>query len=109
MRNKANRDETISLEKSINQIAEKYFLAISRRDEAGMIHDVEEGLSDYERFVLKVRRAFDKLSQTEKLFINNDFFYQDYPYWWLGKYSKSSYHKIRMRSMLAFKEAFENE
>ena len=109
MRFKANKDEIMLLEKTINAIAEMYFWAISKKDYEQMIFDAENELSDYERFVIRVRHAFDKLSQTEKEFINNDFFYQEYPDWWKGKYSKATYFKIHKRSMLSFKEAFEHE
>ena len=110
MQIKAHKDKIKALEKAINQIAQMYFLAISKKSgNDGMLHDSEEGITDYEKFVIRVRKAFERLSATEKIFINNDFFYEDYPYWWKERYNKASYYKIRTRSMINFKEAFDHE
>ena len=42
----------------------------------------------------------------EKEFINNDFFYQDYPGWWKLTYKKSNYMKLRNDAINKFLEVF---
>lgn len=109
MRSRSNIEKIHRLENEINQIAEMYFSAISSKNDEEVLYDSEEELSDYERFVLRIRRAFESLNKEEQLFINNEFFYQDYPNWWKKRYSKAAFFKIRNRSMKRFKEAFDHE
>ncbi len=92
----------------IEEIAKLYFFAVRKAKEL-TLSDSDRGLTDYERFIDKVQNAFDSLTDIEKEFINNDFFYQAYPNWWMKYYSKSKYYSIKRKSMLSFLEAFEYE
>lgn len=104
------KKETIqSLEKEMFKLSELYFAALSKKDAEMMLREESEEFTEYEYFVIKMRNAFNKLSEKEKEMINNEYFYQDYPYWWKKKYSKSSFEKIKRRSVVSFLEAFENE
>ncbi len=97
-----------SLTKFIQQVADMYFMAI-RNNEEECLDDPGENYNEYERFVFKVRNAFDRLRNLEKVFINNEFFYQDYPNWWQKDYSLARFKRMKLKSMLKFKEALENE
>lgn len=90
----------------INGIAEMYFIAL-KHVESCIRND--SGHNGFQSFVMIVNRAYYQLSDEEQEIINNDFFYEAYPYWWKGRYPKSSYYRLRKRSMKKFKEAFENE
>ena len=59
-------------------------------------------------YVLRVETAYEKLDPIDQDFINNDFFYQKYPMWWKDIYSKTTYYRLKRKSMESFKEAFEN-
>ena len=97
-----------SLAIEVAEIAKMYFLAL-RKIRDGGLSDPSKDLSDYEKYIGRVQVAFDSLTDIEKEFINNDFFYQAYPNWWMKYYSKSKYYLIRKRSMASFLEAFEYE
>lgn len=91
------------LSEEIKKIAQMYFLALKA-------DDVDEELKlKNSLFVKKVEHAFDSLDCLEKSFINNEFFYQSYSYWWRNHYSRSSYYRLKRSSMKHFKMAFENE
>ena len=95
-----------SLSLFISKIAKLYFIA-KEKCGSGEIHDVTDN-NDYFVFITRVERAFDQLTDIEKEFINNDFFYEAYPNWWKKYYSRSNYYRIRKMSMLSFKEAFDH-
>ena len=94
-------DKGISLTQFVSRIAELYFHALAKSDSADLLER-----DNANAYINKVKRAYDKLVFVEKLFINNDFFYQEYPEWWVQYYTKSTYYRIRNKSMNDFKEAF---
>ena len=93
----------------ITRVADMYFFALKRIDMQEVARDSKRSIDDYKLYVVRVRRAFNRLASVEQKCINNDFFYQDYPNWWKKKYSRSSYYRLRKRSMINFKEALEHE
>ena len=97
-----------NLTQEIQEIAKFYFIALQKIREEGLRDSIYEP-SDHEKFISRVQDAFDSLTDIEKEFINNDFFYQAYPNWWMKYYSKSKYYMIRKQSMMSFLEAFEYE
>lgn len=97
-----------SLYRDICEIAELYFYAVKKSRNRDL-SDVDGEIDDYMKFILRVKRAFEQLTETEKEFINNDFFFEAYPNWWKKYYTKSMYYRIRRQSMLSFREAFEYE
>ena len=98
------------LTKRIQEIAKNYFIALRKTQIKGLtLSDSESEENDYERHVRRVKNAFDSLDALEKTFINNEFFYEDYPDWWNKTFSKTTYYRLRRRSMIRFVEAFESE
>ena len=53
--------------------------------------------------------AYSGLNPIEQLFINNDFFYEDYPDWWKELYSKSQYTRYMKRAIVHFLRLFYDE
>ena len=92
----------------ISEIADLYFMALTRKPKE-TFSEVDEELNDYELFVVRVRKAYSRLNQQEKKIINNDFFYQEYPDWWKKLYTKSTYYRLKQKSMIRFKEVLEDE
>lgn len=88
---------SLSLSSLLTRISELYFQAL--KDDSDRAKD----------FIQRVNIAFESLNETEKKVINNDFFYEDYPFWWTSIYSKATYYRLRSKSMNDFKEAFINE
>lgn len=105
---KETRLTTKELKKEISKISDLYFLALKNYKRA-TISDSKRTINEYEKFILRVRRAFSSLDSIDKELINNDFFYQAYEDWWIKKYSRSTYYRLKARSMFRFKEAFDNE
>ena len=97
-----------TLKEEVEEIAKLYFIAMQMMKNSGL-SDSDGKPSDQQRYITKVENAFESLTDIEKEFINNDFFYQAYPNWWKKYYTRSKYYLIKKRSMQAFLEAFEYE
>ena len=100
-----------NMAKDIKTIAKNYFIALKRRKILARqeLRECLEVEDDFERHIRKVRAAYNQLDALEKTFINNDFFYQNYPEWWKDSFSKTTYYRLRRQSMIHFKEVFDNE
>lgn len=95
-----------TLRQEVEEIARLYFIATQTIKSEGL-SDSNGSSSDQEKYVARVENAFESLTEIEKEFINNDFFYQAYPNWWKKYYTRSKYYLIKKRSMMSFLEAFE--
>ena len=94
----------------IKTIAMNYFIALRCLEkEERVFNDSDGEENDYEKHVRRVRKAFQSLDGLERTFINNEFFYEDYPEWWNKTFSRTSFYRIRRKSMIDFLEAFNNE
>ena len=109
MKGLKKRNDFLRLATVVKEVADFYFYALKHVESRGRIFDSEEAMCDYERFVIRVRNAYDKLDNVEKAFINNDFFFEKYPFWWQNIYSKTTYYRLKRRSMTNFMEALNNE
>jgi hypothetical protein len=102
MNNTQKEEDFTKLKSSVEDIAGRYFeclkkLASSKR---GKSHSL---------YVKRVKDAYSKLDTLEQNFINNEFFYQDYPDWWKKLYSKTTFYRIKRQSMKDFLEAFNRD
>ena len=109
MRVLKQNEEFNALTCSVQQIANMYFAALRHVESGEEINGLRGTLVCFVAFVNRVRKAYYQLDDLEKVFINNDFFYEEYPNWWKSIYSKSTYYRLKKRSMKRFKEAFDNE
>ncbi len=91
-----------SLNKKVSTIALMYVFA---RKKSYLEKTINNKYSD---FVNKVNNCFDRLNGIDKLFINNEFFYEEYPYWWIDIYSKSSFYRYKRKAMMSFLREYEN-
>ncbi len=66
-------------------------------------------MNSHALFIKKVEETFDQLDSLEKLFINNEYFYQDYPYWWEDLYPASTYYRYKKKAVVRFLRLFFNE
>lgn len=81
------------LVKQIEQIAHRYFTFLSKK---------HRHTSNSIYYLNKVLNAYIPLSSIHKLVINNDFFFNDYPYWWTNKFTKEEYNSLKYQSMICF-------
>lgn len=98
-----------SLYEEAKRIAHFYFVALRVIKHGQTINDSNKiTLDDYESYIMRVRLAYNQLDLVDQRIINNDFFYQEYPGWWVKTFSKSTYYRLRSRSIKNFVEAFNN-
>ena len=104
------RSENQLLCTQVKEIANMYFYALEKIRNRARQHlsDAEGDTDEYIDYVRRVRVAFHSLDHIEETFINNEFFYQAYARWWEKLYSRTSYYRIRLRSMRHFKLAVDN-
>ena len=96
------------LRKEVELIAQMYFVALKHIKAAELLNDADEETDEYRKYVCKVRNAYHSLDSLEQSIINNEFFYQQYPFWWRTIYKRSTFYRLRRKAMSKFKEAFEN-
>ena len=94
--------------KEIETISKNYFHALKQIKEEKALNDSSGELNEYQLYVARVRYAYHTLNSIDQIFINNEFFFEDYPRWWEKRYTPSAFYKQRLKSMKNFKEAFEN-
>ena len=88
------------LNEKLEKIAAHFFMARQMREA-----HLEERVP-YELYLQKVEAAYLSLDEKERNLINNEFFYQNYHYWWIGLYSKTNFYRLKRRAMVKFLEAF---
>lgn len=66
-----------------------------------------EALNPFNIIIQKVEKAFSSLDEVEKDFINNDFFFEKYPYWWEQVYTRCTYYRYKRKAMCHFLLAYE--
>ncbi|MBO4856218.1 MAG: hypothetical protein J5511_02455 [Bacilli bacterium] len=90
------------LKTTVEGIANQYFASLK------ILSESTKGKKKEALFVNRVKTAYAQLDGLEQRIINNEFFYQDYPNWWKHKYCKSTFYRIKKKSMVNFLEAFEH-
>lgn len=91
------------------EIARLYFVACRILEHGRTMNDSKEiTMNDCKSYIMRVKDAYNQLDLVDKRIINNDFFFNDYPGWWTGVYTKSTYYRLRSRSIKNFLEAFDN-
>ena len=98
-----------SLDKEMTTVASKYFAALRNLKLLSAQSGEVDPLNPYLIYLRKVTAAFDSLCEEDKKFINNEYFYQEYPNWWQTIYTQSSFYRIKKRSLENFLEAFHAE
>ena len=108
---KLEKSSLATLSKRMQEIANMFFTSKRIADVAPKFYDVETDTSEnqYTVFVKKVEDAYKTLDPLEQLFINNDFFYQNYPNWWMEVYDKRTYSSIKKKAIIHFLRSFFNE
>ena len=97
-----------TLTKEMELIAKTFFEYRNDTEEVSVLADSDQTNAKHSQnsFVKRVEEAFSGLNPTEQLFINNDFFYEDYPDWWVKIYTKTQYSQYMKRSIVHFLRLF---
>ena len=100
-----------SLTKHMELIAKTFFEFKKDQKEILELSDVDQSDSKHSQnsFVHRVEEAYSGLNPIEQLFINNDFFYEEYPEWWKELYTKTQYTRYMKRAIVHYLRHFYNE
>ena len=109
MRSTKHKKKASTIREQIEEIARLYFVALEKMKVSHGLSDSGYGNNDFREYVYRVRRAYHELDHLEQTIINNEFFYQEYPFWWERLFSRSTFYRLKKRSMLKFKAAFDHE
>lgn len=105
--NKKEQIELCGLEKRMKAISMMFFenKGFTKRETLSDFDDNKEK----DLFIEKVEDAFSKLSPLEKMLINNDFFFEDYPDWWKEIFSEEKYLDLKRKAIIKFLVNFYEE
>lgn len=117
-RNSITRN-TLAKRKEVSIIAKRFFICYRllkgekvpslRYDDANFgFLDQQYSPLKYRQYIKRVEEAFAQLDAVDKMFINNEFFYSDYPYWWQEYYSSSTFYRIKEKAVDNFLRLFNN-
>ena len=95
-------DNYNELKTLVEGIANQYFTSLK------ILSESKKGKKKEALFVNRVKNAYATLDCLEQRIINNEFFYQEYPDWWRHTYCRSTFYRIKKKSMKNFLEAFEH-
>lgn len=92
----------------MEDVAKKYFAAIERLriNRLGFSSGNSGSIEADQHYIERVNFAYECLSEEEQKIINNEFFYQDYPNWWNGMYTKTAFEKLKKTAVQEFIVAF---
>lgn len=98
----SKKKKFMNLAEKINNIVYLYFNSKQILNNVCQKNEQKEKLLDYEKIINKVNSSYDKLNNLDKMFINNDFFLQKYPYWWENQFSRATYYRLKRKAMINF-------
>ena len=96
------------LKKVMQTIADTFFASKKYQKQKPRLSDcaITEEESEREVFISKVETSYQKLDPLEQLFINNEFFYEAYPFWWMETFSKNTYYRCKKKAIVSFLRNF---
>lgn len=98
-----------SLNRRVEEIANDYFDSKKKMRELQLYSfskPSDDDHTDLALLVAHVENAFECLDELEKMFINNDFFYESYPFWWESFYARCTYYRYKRKAMRHFLIAY---
>ena len=100
-----------TLSKRMQMIADTYFAARKYENQVPKMYDAEAGkpINQYTIYIERVEKTYEKLDTLEQIFINNEYFFQNYKDWWRKAYSKKMYNFYLKKTLVRFLGVFFNE
>lgn len=95
-----------NMEQELTKIANNYLNFLKKKRNNIHFSNGEEDLV-YDHFIKRINYAYEKLPLFRRKIINNDFFYNDYPFWWEKYCSKDFYLEERKLAIRQFLKEFE--
>ena len=101
----------VELDKKMQFLASTYFTSLFKSERIPTLHDSdqEEVVAPLKVFINRMQSTFLTLNKEEQKIINNDYFFEDYPYWWESIYSKKDYFQIKRQALIHFLRTFYEE
>ena len=62
----------------------------------------EKTLNEEEREIMRINFILSSLPIREKEIIWNEFFFNEDKFWWMRKYNRSTYYRLRAKSIMNF-------
>lgn len=62
----------------------------------------EKTLNEEEREIMRINFILSSLPIREKEIIWNEFFFNEDKFWWMRKYNRSTYYRLRAKSIINF-------
>ena len=108
---KYSRSTLTTLSKRMQLIAKTYFASRKRTQLEERLFDSNDKheKNKYDTYTERVENAYKKLDSLERLFINNEFFYQEYAFWWIERFSKNTYYRYKKKAIIHFLVLFYEE
>lgn len=96
-----------SLGKQMELISKTYFHYKNMLNKSHLLYDVEEEtIDEFSMYVARVEDTYKVLDSLDQLIINNDYFHENYPYWWVKQYSTTTYYRYKKRAVVRFLKIF---
>ena len=99
------------LNAQMESISKAFFESKAQKKKKEFLNDYYDG-DDFDTddiLIERVECVYAQLDPLEQEFINNEYFYEDYPYWWTGIYSESSFYRQKKKAVISFLRLFYNE
>lgn len=97
------------LSNKIEEIASTYFLCLAKLKHAHHTLAEETSYAYEKQYIERVNNAYLKLNERNRKIINNEFFFENYPYWWESQYSSSYFSRIKKEAMQQFLQYFKEQ
>jgi len=108
MSKKKTQAENLFRLRRLQVISKAYLMAKNKKeDDLKICEEDSNNYNDYSHFVLKVEKVFESMDSVSKEIINNDFFFQSYPFWWVKVYSRTTYYRLKSQAIREFMEVYE--
>lgn len=98
-----NKDLITPLYQKVERISRIFFLCKKIISSYGDVINVHPN-NPFVIFCQKISEAYEKLDKESQRMINNEFFFEKYPGWWMKELSYDNFNKKMNKSMKLFLE-----
>ncbi len=93
------------LDNLMKEIVKLYFISLRNLQEQSFASE-NDSYSPYLKYFNDVEKAFSKLSAEKKRLITKEYFYDDYPGWWIKEYRLSKFSRLKKTAVKEFVVVF---
>lgn len=108
--NNIEKASLVCLDKQMQLVAKAFFVSRTKQNQIQHLSDIDCFDFDcHTSYVARVESIFEELTSQEKIIINNEYFFEEYPFWWIGTYSKRDFKKNKKKALVHFLRLFYEE